>query len=52
MLETRNFGGKCGDLNALFVGLSGAAGIPARGRLDPLDPDHFKYAITAKELKV
>lgn len=30
MLETRNFGGKCGDLNALFVGLSRAAGIPAR----------------------
>lgn len=30
MLETRNFGGKCGDLNALFVGLARAAGIPAR----------------------
>ena len=30
MLETRNLGGKCADLNALFVGLSRAAGIPAR----------------------
>jgi transglutaminase-like putative cysteine protease len=30
MLETRNFGGKCGDINALFVGLARASGIPAR----------------------
>jgi transglutaminase-like putative cysteine protease len=30
MLETRNLGGKCGDLNALFVGLARAAGVPAR----------------------
>jgi transglutaminase-like putative cysteine protease len=30
MLETGNFGGKCGDLNALFVGLARAAGVPAR----------------------
>jgi transglutaminase-like putative cysteine protease len=30
MLETRNFGGKCGDLNAMFVGLCRAVGIPAR----------------------
>lgn len=30
MLETKNFGGKCGDLNAMFVGLSRAAGVPAR----------------------
>jgi transglutaminase-like putative cysteine protease len=30
MLETRYFGGKCADLNALFVGLARAAGIPAR----------------------
>jgi transglutaminase-like putative cysteine protease len=30
MLETRNFGGKCGDINALFVGLLRAAGVPAR----------------------
>jgi transglutaminase-like putative cysteine protease len=30
MLETQNFGGKCGDINGLFVGLCRAAGIPAR----------------------
>jgi transglutaminase-like putative cysteine protease len=30
MLETRYFGGKCADLNALFVGLTRAANIPAR----------------------
>lgn len=30
MLETGNMGGKCGDINALFVGLNRAAGIPAR----------------------
>jgi transglutaminase-like putative cysteine protease len=30
MLETKNFGGKCGDINGLFVGLSRAAGVPAR----------------------
>lgn len=30
MLETSNLGGKCADLNALFVGLCRAAGVPAR----------------------
>ena len=30
MLETKNLGGKCADLNALFVGLARAAGLPAR----------------------
>jgi transglutaminase-like putative cysteine protease len=30
MLETGNFGGKCADLNGLFVGLCRAAGVPAR----------------------
>lgn len=30
MLETHNLGGKCADLNALFVGLCRAAGLPAR----------------------
>ena len=30
MLETGNLGGKCADLNALFVGLSRAVGVPAR----------------------
>jgi transglutaminase-like putative cysteine protease len=30
MLETGNFGGKCGDINALFVGLCRSVGVPAR----------------------
>jgi transglutaminase-like putative cysteine protease len=30
MLETGNLGGKCGDLNALYVGLARASGVPAR----------------------
>ncbi len=30
MLETGDLGGKCADLNALFVGLAHAAGLPAR----------------------
>jgi transglutaminase-like putative cysteine protease len=30
MLESKNLGGKCADLNTLFVGLARAAGIPAR----------------------
>ncbi len=30
MLETGNLGGKCADLNALFVGLCRAVGLPAR----------------------
>ena len=30
MLETGNLGGKCADLNALYVGLARAAGLPAR----------------------
>ena len=30
MLETRDFGGKCADLNALYVGLARASGLPAR----------------------
>lgn len=30
MLETGNLGGKCADLNALFVGLCRAVGVPAR----------------------
>jgi transglutaminase-like putative cysteine protease len=30
MLESRNLGGKCADLNTLFVGLARAAAIPAR----------------------
>jgi transglutaminase-like putative cysteine protease len=30
MLESGNLGGKCADLNTLFVGLARAAGVPAR----------------------
>ncbi len=30
MLETRNLNGKCADLNALYVGLARASGLPAR----------------------
>jgi len=30
MLETKNLGGKCADLNALYVGLAHAVGLPAR----------------------
>ena len=30
MLETKDLGGKCADLNALFVGLARASGLPAR----------------------
>jgi transglutaminase-like putative cysteine protease len=30
LLESKNLGGKCADLNALYVGLARAAGLPAR----------------------
>ncbi|HEY1266119.1 MAG TPA: transglutaminase domain-containing protein [Candidatus Binatia bacterium] len=30
MLESRNLGGKCADLNALYVGMARASGLPAR----------------------
>jgi transglutaminase-like putative cysteine protease len=30
MIQLRNFGGKCADLNALFVGLARSVGLPAR----------------------
>ncbi|HYS13537.1 MAG TPA: transglutaminase-like domain-containing protein, partial [Burkholderiaceae bacterium] len=30
LLESKTYGGKCADLNALFVGLCRSAGIPAR----------------------
>jgi transglutaminase-like putative cysteine protease len=30
MLESKSLGGKCADINALFVGLARAAGLPAR----------------------
>ncbi len=44
MLETQNFGGKCGDINGLFVGLCRAAGIPARDAYGlRLSPSAFGY---------
>lgn len=44
MLETRNFGGKCGDINALFVGLCRAAGVPARDAYGiRMVPSEFGY---------
>jgi transglutaminase-like putative cysteine protease len=30
MLETKNFGGKCADINALFVALLRSSGVPSR----------------------
>jgi transglutaminase-like putative cysteine protease len=30
MLESKRFGGKCADINGLYVGLARAAGLPAR----------------------
>jgi transglutaminase-like putative cysteine protease len=30
MLETKDLGGKCADINSLYVGLARAAGLPAR----------------------
>jgi transglutaminase-like putative cysteine protease len=44
MLETKNFGGKCGDINGLFVGLCRAAGVPARDAFGiRLVPSAFGY---------
>jgi transglutaminase-like putative cysteine protease len=44
MLEMGNLGGKCADINALFVGLCRAAGIPARDAYGlRLAPSAFGY---------
>jgi transglutaminase-like putative cysteine protease len=44
MLETGNLGGKCADINAVFVGLCRAAGIPARDVYGQrLAPSAFGY---------
>jgi transglutaminase-like putative cysteine protease len=44
LLETGNLGGKCADLNGLFVGLCRAAGIPARDLYGlRLAPSAFGY---------
>jgi len=44
MLQTGNFGGKCADLNGLFVGLCRASGVPARDVYGiRIAPDEFGY---------
>jgi transglutaminase-like putative cysteine protease len=44
MLETGNLSGKCADINALFVGLCRAAGVPARDIYGVrLVPSAFNY---------
>jgi transglutaminase-like putative cysteine protease len=44
MLETGNLGGKCADLNALFVGMCRAVGVPARDVYGiRLAPSNFGY---------
>jgi transglutaminase-like putative cysteine protease len=44
MLETGDFGGKCADINGLFVGLCRAAGLPARDLYGVrLAPSAFGY---------
>jgi len=44
MLETGNLGGKCADLNALFVGLCRSVGVPARDVYGiRLVPSEFGY---------
>lgn len=44
MLETQNLSGKCADINALFVGLCRASGVPARDIYGiRLAPSAFAY---------
>lgn len=44
MLETGNLGGKCADLNAIFVGMCRSLGIPARDLYGiRLAPSSFNY---------
>ena len=54
MLETGNLGGKCADLNALFVGMSRAVGIPARDVYGVrLAPSAFGYkALSANSANI
>ena len=54
LLETGNLGGKCADLNALFVGLCRAAGVPARDvygiRLAPAAFDYKQLGAASAQL--
>lgn len=44
MIETDNLGGKCADLNALYVGLARAVGLPARDLYGiRVAPSNFGY---------
>ena len=54
MLETGNMGGKCADLNALFVGMARAVGIPARDVYGVrLAPSAFSYkALSANSANI
>jgi transglutaminase-like putative cysteine protease len=54
MLESGNLSGKCADLNALFVGMSRAVGIPARDVYGlRLAPSAFGYkALSANSANV
>lgn len=54
MLETGNLGGKCADLNALFVGMARSVGIPARDVYGlRLAPSAFGYkALSANSANV
>jgi transglutaminase-like putative cysteine protease len=55
MLETGNLGGKCADLNALFVGLCRSVGVPARDvygvRLGPSAFGYKELSANAASLK-
>ncbi|RPI42152.1 MAG: transglutaminase family protein [Betaproteobacteria bacterium] len=54
MLESGNLGGKCADLNALFVGLARSVGIPARDVYGVrLAPSAFGYkALSANSANI
>jgi len=54
MLESGNLGGKCADLNALFVGRSRAVGIPERDVYGVrLEPSAFGYkALSANSANI
>ncbi|TAK50160.1 MAG: transglutaminase domain-containing protein [Xanthobacteraceae bacterium] len=53
MLRTGNLGGKCADLNALFVGLARAVGIPARDVYGlRIAPSKFGYRSLGAETEI
>lgn len=54
MLESGDLGGKCADLNALFVGLARAAGLPARDvygiRLAPSELGYRSLGVSSADI--